>query len=105
MIEALILVPTHASDGTPLAHALHLEMRRRLVGAYGGLTRPREVDGIWVGPDGLEYSEAMIPYIAVLSSWWRLPSFLALAEWARDAFEQEVVAIRVAGIWEFWPKM
>ncbi len=105
MIEALILIPTHHNDGTPIDHTLQLEVRRRLVDACGGLTVPREVDGIWVGPDGLEYSESMLPYIVGLASWWALPAFLAIAEWAREAFAQKAVAVRIAGMWEFWPSL
>ncbi len=105
MIEALILIPTHATDGAPIQQALQLEVRRRLVDLSGGLTVPREVDGVWVGPDGLEYSESMLPHVVFLSSWWQLPTFLLIAEWACEAFEQRAVAVRIAGLWEFWPSL
>lgn len=102
MIEALILIPVRANDGSRFRRRLYDELRATLGALGGGVTIAREVQGLWVGPDGMEYGEGMRPYIVVLSSWWQLGGFLTVVEWSRRAFGQEAIAVRVAGHWEFW---
>ena len=103
VIEALILIPVADNDGQRFPDAILIELRRRLVELAGGLTIEHEVSGIWIAPGGREFSEPMSPYVAALRSWWQLPAFIAIVEWAREVLGQESIFVKIATIPEIWP--
>jgi hypothetical protein len=103
MIEALVLIPIAGNDGRRFPDDVLLELRRRLVDVAGGLTIEHEVSGVWIAPDGREVTEPMTPYSVALRSWWQMPEFLRIVEWAREALWQQAMFVKIAGVPEIWP--
>lgn len=103
MIEALVLIPVADNDGVRFPDDVLIELRRRFVDLAGGLTIEHEVRGIWIALDGREFAEPMSPYVVAVSSWWQLPGFLAIVEWARATLRQQSMFVKIATIPEIWP--
>ncbi len=104
MIEALVLIPIADNHGQRFPDGVLIELRRRLVDLAGGLTVEHEVSGVWVDPDGREVAEPMTPYTVALRSWWDLPGFLEIVEWAWQALGQKSMYVKIATIPEIWPR-
>lgn len=103
MFEATTLSPIADNDGVRFPDSILVELRGRLVTLAGGLTAEHDVSGVWIAPDGRQFAERMTPYTVALRSWWQLPEFLAIVAWAREAFRQHAMFVRVAGVPEVWP--
>jgi hypothetical protein len=41
-------------------------------------------------------------FTVALSSWWQVPAFIAVVEWARDAFLQEAMFVQIASVAEIY---
>ncbi len=102
MIEATLFVPTRYNDGRPIRRTTRRELRDRPAVLGGGLTISGISTGFWLSA-GRSYEERVRSYTVALDSWWQLPEFLQIVEWAREALEQEAMFVRIAGIAEQWP--
>lgn len=57
-----ILVPTRRNDGRPIKTRFHRVWDKKVKTITGGLTiMPASVNGHWVSPEGITFTERMIP--------------------------------------------
>ena len=96
MIKTVVLVPVRDNDGRPFPKALWEELQARFM-PFGGFTRPIGVVGAWQS-GGRVYHDRSRQYTVVLASWRQLAAWLAVVEWAREAFRQEAMYVEVAGV-------
>ncbi len=96
LIETIILIPTHDNDGQRFGRELFHEFERHLAGSLGGFTVGRAVEGGWMHADAL-FLDRTVEYLVGLEGWQQLPTWLAAVEWARVAFRQESIFVRVSG--------
>ena len=96
MIETVLLVAVRDNQGRRFSPRLWDQLELRLA-AFGGFTRAGDVVGQWAS-QGRTYADRSREYRVALTSWWQLADWLAVVDWARDAFRQEALYIKVAGI-------
>jgi hypothetical protein len=95
VIETVIVVPVRDNEGRPFERALWDDLEERLF-QFGGLTGPFEVRGAWQS-GGRTHRDRNRQYTVALQSWLQLPAWLEVVQWARAAFRQEAMYIKVAG--------
>ncbi len=91
-----MLVPVQDNDGRRFSPRQWDQLERQLA-SFGGFTRAGDVVGKWKS-QGRTYADRSREYRVVLKIWWTLEEWLAIVDWARGAFRQEALYIRVAGI-------
>jgi hypothetical protein len=96
MIETLLLVPLRDNQGRAFARTLWAELEVRLLD-FGGVSDIGVVAGVWRSGD-VTFRDRSRQFVVSLASWRQFGGWLLVAEWARTAFRQEAVYIRVAGI-------
>lgn len=97
MIKTAILIPVRDNDGKAFGRMTWAELRSRLFSLSGGYTDAGAVSGVWE-QDGKRYSDRSHRYEVAVNSWRDVAAFVALAEWAREAFRQEAIYIEIAGV-------
>ena len=98
MIEAVVLIPVADNNGRRFTRREWQALKDRLF-AFGGLTREGNVAGAWQSGTRT-YRDVSRRYVVALESWWQLPAWLEVVDWARVAFRQEALYVRVAGVAE-----
>lgn len=96
MIKTAIYLPEANNDGQPFLDSVWAEVQHRLVAAFGGFTTQAGLSGTWVARGGRVYSDRNIAYYVSVGV-RQLPEWVAFAEWALAAFEQEAMYVEVAG--------
>jgi hypothetical protein len=96
LIETVVLVPERDNDGKLISVRSWRGLERRLL-RFGGLSRMDGVDGIWQSGTRL-YQDRSRQYTVALDSWWSLPAWLRIVDWACTAFAQEALYVKVAGV-------
>lgn len=96
MIKTLLLVPVTDNNGAPFGEPEWLALESRLV-LFGGFSLRTGVEGAWEA-GGRIYRDRSREYSVALLSWWLLPAWLEIVDWARDHFRQVALYIEVAGI-------
>lgn len=94
--ETVLLVPARDNDGRQFPRPLWRELEQRLL-QFGGLTDTGHVRGVWQSCSRV-FRDTNHQFVVSLRSWRQFPDWLAVAEWARTAFRQEAVYIKVAGV-------
>lgn len=96
MIETVVLIPIRDNQGRLFPRSLWRELEARLL-YFGGLTDAGEVRGVWRSGDRV-FRDRNRQLAVSLGSWKQLAAWLEVVEWARIAFRQEAIYIKVAGV-------
>lgn len=95
MIKTSVLIPLADNDGAAFSKSTWEALHTRLAD-FGGFSFTRGVFGFWVDA-GKTYEDESRQYIVSLDSWTQFPAWLAVMQWAREAFRQLALYIEVAG--------
>jgi hypothetical protein len=98
VIETVLFVPLTDNEGGRFGRRDWDALEGRLV-AFGGFSRTANVQGRWYD-SGRIYADTSRQYVVALASWWQLPIWLEIVDWARVIFRQEALYVKVAGIAE-----
>jgi hypothetical protein len=96
MIEVVVLIPVADNHGKRFTRREWQAFEDRLF-TFGGLTREGDVAGTWRSGTSV-YRDVSRRYVVALESWWQLPAWLEVVDWARVWFRQEALYVRVAGV-------
>lgn len=98
MIKTVVLIPVRDNDGKAFPRTLWRELADRLTAIEGGYSYTGKVKGEWVDKDGTTYTDWTNRYEVALTTWRNLGKWLAVVDWAREAFRQEAMYVEVAGV-------
>jgi hypothetical protein len=97
VIEAVVLIPEAGNTGDTYSPRLWRRLEDRLIARFGGFSVAGNVCGAWRSQERL-YTDVSRQYVVALASWWHLPAWPQLVDWARTTFRQEALYVKVAGI-------
>lgn len=95
MVKTLVLIPVVDNDGVPFAEDDWQALESRLL-RFGGFSLRAGVEGVWEA-GGRIYRDRSREYTVALTSWWLLPAWLDVVDWARAHFRQVALYVEVAG--------
>ncbi|MEX0781038.1 MAG: hypothetical protein WD557_00190 [Dehalococcoidia bacterium] len=99
LIEAHIIIPVRNNAGIAFSDEDWLELHQRLASVAGGFTRRGPHLGSWTDPDdGVEYTEPVFDFEVDIESWTSAGDFVDIAKWAASHFDQQAIAIKIAGV-------
>jgi hypothetical protein len=82
-----VLVPTQRNDGTPIRTRFHRVWDSKVRNVASGLTILHPAKGQWVSPDGVLFSERMIPVRVACTR----PQILQILEMTLEHYEQQAI--------------
>jgi hypothetical protein len=97
VIETVVLIPEAGNTGDAHSPRLWRRLEDRLLARFGGFSMAGNVRGAWRSQER-HYTDVSRQYVVALASWWQLPEWLQLVDWARTTFRQEALYVKVAGI-------
>jgi len=103
MIKALLMVPLTDNQGQPFSRAHWIRLGEQMT-QFSGYSVQENVEGVWVDA-GRVYRDRNRAYTVVLTSIRQLPAWVAVVEWALEAFSQEAVYVEVNGAPEIVRKL
>lgn len=97
MIETVVLVPETDNNSEVFPVSQWDELESKFFAGFGGWTRQPNVSGVW-SDNGQPVRDTSRQYVVSLASWRDMPKWLEVADWILQAFRQDALYVKVAGI-------